>query len=79
MTGPVIAAAALVLGMMAFAFVVGTPIWAVPIALAALGVLGLLELGRRRKEARQMQGLREEAKAQKVEFTARDKETLTTE
>ena len=79
MSGPGIAVAALVLGMMAFAFVIGTPILGVPIALLLLVVFGALQLARRRKEARQLQGFREEAMAESVEFTPRDQETLTTE
>ncbi len=79
MSGPVVAAIALGLGLIAFAFVIGTPIFGVPIAVLILGVLALLELGRRRQGARQMQGFRDEAKTEDVEFTARDKETLTTE
>jgi Na+/H+ antiporter NhaD/arsenite permease-like protein len=76
MSGPTIAGGAFVLGLVAFAFVVGAPIFAVPIVLVALAILGLLELRARAKRARSMEEFRDEAAAEKVEFTARDKETL---
>jgi Sec-independent protein translocase protein TatA len=38
-------------------------------------VLGSLELRRRGNEAQSMQGFRDQAKAESIEFTARDKQT----
>jgi hypothetical protein len=71
--------AALVLAFGASAFVWGTPILGVPIILVALALMGGAELGRRRQQAKQLQQIRDEAKAEKVEFTPRDKETLTSD
>ncbi len=71
-----IVAAAFVFGLIAFAFVIGTPILAIPIVLVAIALLGLIDFRRRRTQAKQVGEFREQAKAQKVDFTARDKETL---
>lgn len=52
----------------------GAPVFAIPIvAVVLLGMLGV-ELGRRR--GRSMESVREEASAEQIEFTARDKQTL---
>ena len=45
-----------------------------PILIAG-GVLAFLQIARRRDEAQSMQKFREEAKTEKTEFTARDRET----
>jgi hypothetical protein len=55
--------------------VIGAPVFALPIVAIAIVVLGVAELRRRSGEARSMQGFRDEAKAEPVEFTARDKQT----
>lgn len=75
MSGPAAVIAALVLSLIAFAFVFGTPILGVPIALVVLGLFGLVQMQRRRKTAQDIHEFREQAKAEKVEFTARDRET----
>ena len=64
---------------MAFSFAWGAPILAVPIVVLGAGVLGLVDMRRRRQQVRQMHDFREEAKAESVEFTTRDKETLVSE
>ena len=57
----------------------GAPIVAIPIVVVALIVIGLVDVRRRRRQARELASFRDEAKAEKVEFTARDKETLVSE
>ena len=74
--GLALAVGAFVFGLIAFAFVIGTPIFAVPIALVLGAALVGVQLSRRRREARELRGFREEAQADGVEFTPRDKETL---
>jgi uncharacterized membrane protein len=74
-----IAAGAFVFGLIAFAFVIGAPILAIPIVLAAVALIGLIDFRRRRSQAKQMGEFREQAKTEKVEFTARDRETLVSE
>ncbi len=58
------------------ALVPGAPIFALPIVLILVVVLGAGEYRRRSAESRSMQTLREEGEAEPVEFTARDKQTL---
>ncbi|MGE5635805.1 MAG: hypothetical protein ACM3UV_02520 [Nocardioidaceae bacterium] len=69
---------AILLGIvaMSFAFGGGAVIVAVPVALIGVAVIAALDWRKRRTRARSMEELREEAKADKVEFTSRDKETL---
>ena len=57
----------------------GAPIVAIPLVLVGLAVFALTDVRRRRRQAREMASFREEAKAEDVEFTARDKETLVSE
>jgi type III secretory pathway component EscV len=76
MTGPTVAIVAAIVGLLlGSALVPGAPIFALPIVVVLIGVLAVLELRRRSGEARSMQGLRDEAKADAIEFTARDKQT----
>ena len=70
---------ALWLVLIAFCFVIGAPILAVPIFLVGAVAIGALDFARRRKQAKQMHRLRDEAKADSVEFTDRDQETLVSE
>jgi hypothetical protein len=72
-----IVVAAAILGLLlGSALVPGAPIFALPIAAILIVVLGVGELRRRSGEARSMQSFRDEAAAEPIEFTARDKETL---
>ncbi len=71
--------AAFVLSLVVFGFAFGNPNYAVPIALVVIGIVGAIDFGRRRRQAREVQTLREGAKAEKVEFTERDRETLASE
>ena len=79
MWGIVLVVAAFILGLIAFSFAWGAPIFAVPIAIIGAIVLGATDFRRRRRQVRQMHEFREEAKSESVEFTPRDKETLASE
>ena len=76
-----IAVGAFLIGLLAmpFAFGGGAVIVALPVAAIGIVVLVLLDLRRRRTQAHSMQEFRDEAKAEKVDFTERDKETLASE
>jgi predicted membrane protein len=71
--------AAFVLGLIAFSFTVGARVLAVPIAIVGVAVIGASDLRRRREQTRQMHEFRERAKAESVDFTPRDEETLVSE
>jgi hypothetical protein len=73
----VVAAFALALVAMSFAFAGGAVIVAVPVAIIAIGIAGLIDMNRRRKQAASIHDHREQARERKVEFTERDQETLT--
>lgn len=76
MSGATLALAAAVVGLLiGSALVPGAPIFALPIVAILVGVLGLGELRRRSGETKSMQGFRDEAKAESIEFTERDKQT----
>jgi hypothetical protein len=74
-------AAAFLLGLaaMSFAFGGGAVIVAIPLALLAIGAIAAFDFSRRRQQAKQVHDFREDAKAEGVEFTDRDKETLVSE
>jgi hypothetical protein len=77
MSVPAVLFGALALGLLASAFLTGgLMVILLPVALAALLVAAGLQLNQRRRAARQMEEYRDQAKAQSVEFTARDKQTL---
>lgn len=59
------------------AVVWGTPVFGLPIIAGVLLLLAGMDVRRRVVRARDMAHHREEAQAEKVEFTERDKETLT--
>lgn len=78
MTPLTIVAVALVLGLLFGTIAVwGAPIFAIPIVLIVLAVIGIGQMRRRTQHARSMEHMREQAAAEKVEFSARDRETLT--
>ena len=79
MWGITLIVAAFVLGLIAFSFVIGAPIFAVPIAIVGVAAIGAFDMNRRRKQAREMHDFREQAKAESVEFTPRDRDTLLSE
>lgn len=77
MTPLTIAVAALLLGLFVGSIaVLGAPIFALPIVLVALALIGLGQMRRRSESARDIGELRDQAAAEKVEFTERDRETL---
>jgi hypothetical protein len=75
----VVGAFALALVAMSFAFAGGAVIVALPLALIAVGIAAFVDVSRRRKNAQSIQAHREDAKTDKVDFTARDRETLFTD
>jgi hypothetical protein len=79
MWGITLIVAAFVLGLIAFSFAIGAPVFAVPIVIVGVVAFGAFDMSRRRKQAQQMHDFREKAKAESVEFTPRDKETLVSE
>jgi hypothetical protein len=75
-----------VVGALALAFLVMSLAWAgpgvliaVPVALIAVGVAGLIDLRRRRNQATSVHEHRERARTDKVDFTERDERTLVSE
>jgi Flp pilus assembly protein TadB len=68
--------AAFVLGLAAIAAVFGQVVVALPIAVIGVLVVGALDFRRRRKSSQQLKDFPDQAEAEKVDFTARDKETL---
>jgi hypothetical protein len=77
MTGLTIVIAAAIVGLLVGAALVpGAPIFAIPIALVLVVVLGAAEMRRRSADARSMRSFREEADSEPIDFTARDRETL---
>jgi hypothetical protein len=52
---------------------------AIPLAIVGIGVIALIDITRRRRQAQQVHDFREEAKTKDVDFTERDKETLVSE
>jgi len=80
-SGAALIVMAFVLGLlaMAFAFSGGAVIVALPVAAVAIVAVGLIDLRRRRKQVEDVREFRDQAKAEKVDFTERDKETLASE
>ena len=77
MSGGVLVIAAAILGLLiGAALVPGAPIFALPIVAILVLVLGVGEMRRRSAETRSMQGFRDEADSEPIEFTERDKRTL---
>jgi type III secretory pathway component EscV len=72
----IVIAAAIVGLILGSALVPGAPIFALPIVAILIVVLAAGEFRRRSADARSMQGFRDEAEAEQIEFTARDRETL---
>jgi uncharacterized membrane protein len=73
---PIVVAFAVALALTSLLFGVG--IVAIPVAILAVAIGFLLDLRRRHNTARSMRTFREQADENKVDFTARDRETLTT-
>jgi UDP-N-acetylmuramyl pentapeptide phosphotransferase/UDP-N-acetylglucosamine-1-phosphate transferase len=81
MSGFTIVVAALALGLvaMSFAFMGGAVVVALPVALLAIGIAAFVDFNRRRKQAASIHDHREQARTDKVEFTERDRQTLLSE
>jgi uncharacterized membrane protein len=77
--GFAIVAFLLALVAMSFAFGGGAVIVALPVALLGIAAVGVFDIRRRRKQAADVHEFREQAQAEKVDFTERDKQTLTSE
>jgi hypothetical protein len=75
----VVAAFALALVAMSFAFAGGAVIVAIPLAFLGVGVAALVDFNRRRKQAATMHEHRETARSDKIDFTDRDEQTLSGE
>ena len=75
----VVAAAALAIVAMSFAVAGGAVIVAVPRALLAVGLAFVAEVKRKRTQSQLIHRHREDAKTDKVDFTARDRQTLSTD
>jgi hypothetical protein len=75
----VVGAFALALVAMSFAFAGGAVIVAIPVAILAIGIAALVDFNRRRTQAASIHDHREQARTEKVDFTERDKQTLTSE
>lgn len=72
-------AAAFGIVAMGFAFAGGGVIVAIPLAFLIVIGAGLLDMRRRRRQVQEVRSHRESAKAEGVDFTERDKETLVSE
>ena len=67
---------ALALVVLSGAFMGGAVIVAVPLAILIVLGAGLLDLRRRRNQAQGMEQFRQQADSEKIDFTARDRQTL---
>jgi Flp pilus assembly protein TadB len=75
----IVVAFLIALPVMAGAFAGGAVIVALPVSVIGIATIALLDFNRRRKQARDIGEFREQAKAKPVDFTDRDRETLTSE
>jgi Sec-independent protein secretion pathway component TatC len=67
---------AFVLALVAIPLLFGQVVIALPLALIGIALVAFVDFNRRRRQSQQIEHIRDEAKADKVEFTERDKETL---
>jgi len=65
--------------VMSFAFAGGAVVATLPLALVVIAVVAGVDLRRRARQARSPHEFRQQAKAEKTEFTERDQETLVSE
>jgi hypothetical protein len=75
----VVAAFAIGLVAMSLAFMGGAVVVALPVAILAIGIVAIVDLNRRRKQAASIHDHRERARTDKVDFTERDRQTLVSE
>jgi hypothetical protein len=71
-----VVAFAVALVVMSFSFMGGAVIVAVPLAIAIVIVVGLLDFKRRRNEADGLERFRERSKPRKTELNPQERETL---
>jgi len=64
---------------MSFAFSGGAVIVALPVAAIGIAAVAVIDINRRRKQAKDVHDFRQQAKAEKTEFSDRDQETLVSE
>jgi hypothetical protein len=72
----IVVAFALALVVMSFSFMGGAVIVAVPLAIAIVMIVGLLDFKRRRNEAGGLERFRERSKPRKTELNPQERETL---
>jgi hypothetical protein len=75
----VVGAFALALVVISLGFFGGAVVVAIPVAILAIGIAGMADLAKRRKQAASIHDHRERARTDKVEFTERDQQTLLSE
>jgi uncharacterized membrane protein len=75
----IIVAFLVALPVMGFAFAGGAVIIALPVSIIGIAAIGMVEFTRQRKRATELREFRDQAKAQKVDFTERDRETIVPE
>ena len=68
----IVALLAVTVGLM----IAGMVIFAIPIFIVGVVALGVIDFQRRRRHAGEIKDFRDQAKADKVEFTERDQQTL---
>ncbi|MGH2763759.1 MAG: hypothetical protein ACRDL0_23695 [Thermoleophilaceae bacterium] len=76
-TSTVVAAFALALVVISLGFFGGAVVVAIPVAFLAVGIAALVDFNRRRKQAANIHDHRQQARTDKVDFTERDRQTLT--
>lgn len=62
--------------LIAISFFWISPVLAIPMLVIGLLVIGLLDMRRRRRHTEEIKDFRDQAKAEEVEFSDRDRETL---
>lgn len=61
--------------LIGFSFVMGAPVFGVPIVIVVLLLMGAAHVRRRAERASDVREFRRQAKAEKTEFTERDRQT----
>jgi hypothetical protein len=74
-----VAAFAIALVAMSLTFMGGAVVVALPVAILGIAIAAFVDFNRRRNQAASIHDHREQARTDKVEFTERDRQTLTSE
>jgi hypothetical protein len=74
-----VSAFALALVAISLGFFGGAVVVAIPLAIIAIGIAAMMDLRKRRRQATSIHDQRERARANKVDFTERDEQTLVSE